>query len=75
MGELESHRFRQACAIELGEGILSFGKLAWRQRRGLDVRLLTRLTANPYTGIREGVETLSDYSAACRSFGYRDRLA
>ena len=47
MGEVKPHRFGQAGAVELGEGILGFGKLAWSQRRGLDVRLLAGLTVNP----------------------------
>ena len=75
MGEIEPHRFGQACAIKLDKGIFGFGKLAGSQRCSLGVRPLASLTINPRTGIRERVETLSDHSSASEFFAKMDTPA
>ena len=75
MSKIKPHCFDQACAIKLGKGILGFGKLAQGQCRGLDVGFLARLTLNPETGIRECVETLSDYRSASEFLAKADTPA
>jgi hypothetical protein len=64
MSKIKPHCFGQVCAVELCKGVLGVGKLAGVRCRGFDVGFLARLTLNPETGIRECVETPSDYRSA-----------
>ena len=75
MRKVKPHRFGQACAIKLCKCILGFGKLARSQCGRLNVRFMSGLTLNPGTGIRERVETLSDYGSASEFLAEADTPA